>query len=171
MFETPQTLISRERTREPTSADSFVQRWPNLVEPITAMGPSLVLEVDSEVVGVVGYEAAQIDVTRDHDGYHPSTCTIPTDDPNGIWLTQLRIPNGIRVGQVRSLVRIPRLVAMEEGLEWVGCSFFGQGWPERASCARWRTDQEPLLWLFWRESFVDVSKNGVLTMLWRNPAF
>ena len=171
MFETPQTSIPRERTRELTLADSFVDAWSNHVEPTLARGRRQILEVDSEVVGLISYEAAQIDVRRDHAGYHPLKCTIPTNDPNGIWLTELRIPKGIRVGQVRSLLRIPRLAAMEQGLEWVGCRLLGGGWPERASEARWRTDRDPTIWIFWRESFVDVSEDGVLTMVWRNPAF
>ncbi len=171
MFESPQTSFSRQRTRRPSAADAFVEKWPNHVGLNPTPPQRLLLEVADEVVGLVGYEWARFDVTRDQRGYHASGRVAPTHDPNGIWVQEMRIPKGIPVGIARSLLRIPRLVAMEAGLEWVCCRLEGQDWAKRAASARWRTDQEPFLWLFWRESFVDVAENDGLTMFWRNPAF
>lgn len=171
MFESPQTSFPRQRARRPSAADAFVENWPNHVGLNTTPAHRVLLEVANEVVGLVGYEFAKFDVTRDQRGYHASGLVAPANEPNGIWLQEMRIPKGMAVGTVRSLLRIPRLVAMEEGLEWVGCRFEGQDWAQRAATARWRTDREPFLWLFWTESFVDVAENGGLTMFWRNPAF
>jgi hypothetical protein len=171
MFESPQTSFPRQRSRRPSAADAFVESWPNHVGSTTTPTNRVLLEVAGEVVGLVGYESVKIEVTRDRHGYHSSGFAAQTQDPNGIWLQEVRIPKGIPVGSARSLMRIPRLVAMEEGLEWVGCRLEGKHWTERAANARWRTDHEPLLWLFWRESFVDVAENDGLTMFWRNPAF
>ncbi len=171
MFEAPQTSLSRPRTRHPSAADVFVENWPNHVGLTATPTHRSLLEVAGEVVGLVGYESARIDVTRDQRGYHCAGIRAQAPDPNGIWIQEVRIPRGICVNSAQSLLRIPRLVAMEEGLEWVACRVHGQHWPERASQARWRTDCEPFLWLFWRESFVDVAENDGLTMFWRNPAF
>lgn len=171
MFESPQTSPPRQRTRRLSAADAFVEDWPNHVGLTTTPTHRVLLEVDGEVAGLVGYEFAKIDVTRDQHGYRTSGFAAPSPDPNGIWLKEMRIPRGISVATARSLLRVPRLVAMEEGLEWVVCRFEGVHWAARAAHARWRTDHEPILWLFWRESFVDVAENDGLTMFWRNPAF
>ena len=156
----------RERIRAITQADAFVLGWP---ERIGQASPEhvLVLESGAEVVGVVGYALQHWPVTRNRSGWWPHDAQ--PGNPNTVVIQSLRMARGVPLARLRTLLRWPRLVAMELGLEWVGCRL-DESWCDRAALERWNAD-DVLLWLFWREAFVDVAQRDQLVFLWRNTAY
>lgn len=130
--------------------------------------PSLILEHHAQVIATFDFQDRSWNVGRDRQGWHPQ----PTQTPiNTLQITYLAIAPGTSVLSARSVLHLARLHAMEHAREWVICTLKGPQWPQNAALARWRDDQNPLLWTFWLEGFVDVSNTHEIQMIWRNPAF
>lgn len=155
----------RTRIRPFATADAFMNALSPQVHHTT---PTRVLEHNAQLIATFDLRDQCWNVQRDRNGWWPSPTTGP---PNTTEISYLAIATGTPVANARSVIHAARLRAMELGFEWVICTLEGPQWAQIAARDRWRDDQNPLLWLFWIEGFVDIANPNNINMIWRNPAF
>lgn len=155
---------SRTRVRRFSRADALCVPDPQL----GTGAPEWVVDHDGQAAAFYRIATTRMAVTRSRHMWVPVR---EIGSHNAVEIELVAVARGVCVDVARTVVHHARSHAMMHAKEWVCAHLPGSEWVKRASVARWRDDQEPLLWCLWLEGFSDVEHGDGVWFLWRNPAF